>query len=70
MLIDEIGKMECFSNAFVDAVQRLLDGSTPAIATVASKGAGFISEVKARIDVELIEVTLGNRDELPRRLAE
>ncbi len=70
MLIDEIGKMECFSTAFLAAVKRLLDGATPVIATVASKGAGFIADVKARNDVELIEVTLANRDELPRRLAE
>ena len=70
VLIDEIGKMECFSDAFVDAVQRLLDGSTPVVATVASQGAGFIADVKARTDIELIEVTLGNRDGLPPSIAE
>ena len=69
MLIDEIGKMECFSTAFVEVVQRLLDGTTPVVATVASRGAGFIADVKTRNDVELIEVTLANRDELPRSVA-
>jgi nucleoside-triphosphatase len=69
-IIDEIGKMECFSAAFVDAVRGLLDGSTPVVATVAVSGGGFIAEAKRRPDVELWEVTQANRDELPQRLLE
>ncbi|HET7874673.1 MAG TPA: nucleoside-triphosphatase [Methylomirabilota bacterium] len=67
-LVDEIGKMECFSQRFVEAVRALLDGAAPVLATVAQKGAGFISEVKARQDAELWEVTRGNRDGLPDRV--
>ncbi len=70
ILIDEIGKMECFSGRFVTAVWKLLDGRTQVVATVANKGAGFIAKVKARPDVEVWEVTRSNRDELPQRLAE
>lgn len=70
ILIDEIGKMECFSARFVTAVRVLLDGRTQVVATVASKGAGFIAKVKARADVKVWEVTRSNRDELPQRLAE
>ncbi len=69
VIIDEIGKMECFSSPFVDAVRELLDGSTPVVATVAVSGGGFIAEAKGRSDVELSEVTQANRDELPERLA-
>ena len=69
VIIDEIGKMECFSSPFVDAVRGLLDGSTPVTATVAASGGGFIAEAKARSDVEVWEVTQANRDELPQRLA-
>ncbi|MDP3768164.1 MAG: nucleoside-triphosphatase, partial [Dehalococcoidia bacterium] len=65
VLVDEIGKMECLSTAFVAAVRRLLAGPTPVIATVARRGAGLIAEVKARRDVELIHVTRANRDDLP-----
>jgi len=65
VLVDEIGKMECLSTAFIAAMRRLLAGSTPVIATVAQKGAGVIAEVKARRDVELIHVTRTNRDDLP-----
>ncbi len=70
VLIDEIGKMECFSSRFVEAVRGLLDGPSAVLATVAIKGGGFIAEVKSRPDVEITEVTHANRDELPRTLAE
>jgi nucleoside-triphosphatase len=69
-LIDEIGKMECSCPAFTAAMQRVLKGPVPVLATVALKGGGFIAEVKARPDVRIIEVAQGNRDELPERLAE
>jgi nucleoside-triphosphatase len=68
-LIDEIGKMECSCPAFTAAMRRVLDGPVPVLATIALKGSGFISEVKARPDVRIIEVTPGNREDLPERLA-
>ena len=64
-LVDEIGRMECLSASFVAAMRRLLAGPTPLIARVARRGAGLIGEVKARPDVELIQVTRANRDDLP-----
>ena len=70
VLIDEIGKMECFSSRFIEAVRGLLDGPSAALATVAIKGGGFIAEVKSRADVEMFEVTNANRDEFPQTLAE
>ena len=63
-VIDEIGRMECFSGAFCASVKRLLDSGAPVLGTVALKGGGFIAEVKARDDVALFEVTLKNRDRL------
>ena len=70
LLVDEIGKMECFSSAFVARMRELLDASTPLVATVAISGGGLISEVKSRPDVEILEVTHDNRADLPRRLAQ
>jgi nucleoside-triphosphatase len=67
-VVDEVGKMELFCRAFVDAVPRLLDGSTPVVATVAMKGGELIAAVKARPDVRLVEVTTENRDSLPGEL--
>jgi len=70
VLIDEIGKMECFSAAFVERVRTLLESETPVLAAIARSGGGFIAEVKRREDVEIIEVTRANRNELPRRIVE
>ena len=64
-VVDEIGKMECFSRAFCHKVRVLLDSGAPVLGTVALKGGGFIAEVKARDDVALFEVTVKNRDVLP-----
>ena len=69
-LIDEIGKMECFSERFVKAVKVLLDSKRLLVATVAQRGGGFIEEVKRRPDVELWTVTRRSRDEMPDRVLE
>lgn len=68
-LIDEIGKMECLSAAFVDATRHLIDRGRPLVATVAVRGGGFIDEVKHRSDVEVWTVTRATRDALPGRIA-
>ena len=69
-VIDEIGKMECLSPAFVGAVRRVLDAPARVLATVALHGVGFIAEVKARADVWLVRVDPANRDGLPDQLAD
>ena len=67
-LIDEIGKMECFSGLFVNRLSALIDSGKPVVATIARKGAGFIAAVKNRPGVELWEVTRKNRDKMPGRI--
>jgi len=69
-VIDEIGKMECLSRIFVEAVTRALDGPVPVLATIAAKGGGVIANAKARPDVEIATVTTANRDRLPDELAQ
>ena len=68
-LIDEIGKMECHCPQFIEAVLRLLEVPVPLMATIALRGGGFIAEVKNRPDVQVVEVTQGNRDTLPGQIA-
>ena len=68
-VIDEFGKMECFSQEFVFAATQILDSPVPVLATIAARGGGFIAKVKDRTDVELFKVTTANRDELPATLA-
>jgi nucleoside-triphosphatase len=67
-IVDETGKMELLCPEFVAAVQRLLDGPVPVVATVAMKGGGLIEQVKGRADVRLVEVAAENRDGLPAEL--
>jgi nucleoside-triphosphatase len=69
IIIDEIGKMECFSRRFNEAVTALLDSPKTLIATIALKGDGFIRRVKDRPDCRLIMVTRENRDRLTEELA-
>ena len=67
-LVDEIGKMECMSSRFVEAMRALLETGRPVVATIARKGGGLIAEVKARPDVDLWEVTHANRDTMRDRI--
>lgn len=68
--VDEIGKMECFSSLFTRAVIELLDLRFNLVATISLKGGGFISQVKGHPNVELREVTRGNRDDVPGQVIE
>ena len=70
VVVDEIGKMECYSTAFQEAVQQLLDGPTPVLGTIGRGGGPFMRSVRVREDVQLLEVTLANRADLPSRLTQ
>ena len=62
-VIDEIGKMECFSEKFVAAVRKLFASEKSVLATVAQKGSGLIREVKDYPGVRLFDLTHQGRDE-------
>lgn len=65
IILDEIGKMECFSKVFKQAAKTALDSSNIVIGTITFGGGNFIQEIKNRKDIEINEVTPDNRDELP-----
>lgn len=67
-VIDEIGKMELLSRHFRNRIIELLAQPTNLLATIAKRGRGFIEQIKGRTDVEIIEVTRNNRDELTNEL--
>ena len=68
-VIDEIGKMELLSSKFRNKLIDLLARPSNLLATIAKKGKGFIEQLKARNDIELIEVTRENRDKLVEETA-
>ncbi len=64
VVIDEIGKMECFSPLFRNTLINILDSNHPVIGSISLTGNRFINEIKAREDVLVVHVTEKNRDEL------
>jgi nucleoside-triphosphatase len=70
ILIDEIGKMECYSPRFRALVTRCLDGPIPFLATIALRGDRFIEGIKIRPDVELVTMTRENRDRMTAELVQ
>ena len=64
VVIDEIGKMECFSELFKKTLEGVLDSDRPVIGSIALRGDRFIQKIKERSDVLLVTVTPQNRDEL------
>ena len=68
IILDEIGKMECFSERFREAALKALDSKNVVLGTIAVGGDDFIRGIKTRSDVKVYEVTLENRDRLPREL--
>jgi len=69
VIIDEIGKMECFSPLFRETLIKTLDSANPVIGSIAQKGSPFIEKVKERKDVLLVPVSEENRDSLPADLS-
>jgi nucleoside-triphosphatase len=68
VVIDEVGKMECYSARFRETLIRVLDADNRLIGSIALKGTPFIEGIKRRDDVELIRVTEQNRDRLAETL--
>jgi nucleoside-triphosphatase len=62
IIIDEIGKMECFSELFKHLVRQVLDSDNLVLATIALKGDGFIESIKKRNDVQLVELVERRRE--------
>jgi len=68
IVVDEIGKMECLSARFVQAMENLWAAPVPLLMTVAEKGGGYIQRVKEKPGAILITVTPANREELPAKI--
>ncbi len=64
VVIDEIGKMELFSERFKEVVRMVLDSPQNVLATVPLYSIPFVDTFKMRNDVQLIEITFENRNQL------
>lgn len=70
VIIDEIGKMECFSRKFLSLLNELLHSETRLFATISQKGSGSIAEIKQRQDAKLFVMTHHNRDTMIAQILE
>jgi nucleoside-triphosphatase len=61
VVLDEVGKMESFSLPFRGAVERLLAGPRPLLATVAAHGVGFPKRVRHDPRITLVRMTRASR---------
>ena len=62
VVVDEIGKMECFSRLFKETLLEILSSTNLVIGSVAIKGDRFIQSIKKRDDVSLVSITEKTRD--------
>jgi len=68
VVIDEIARMELASDEFVRALETVLARRGPIVATVHVHEHPVTDALLRRPDVEVIQVTEENRDELPTLL--
>ena len=69
IVIDEVGKMEVESPAFVETVREALDCDKPMILTLHKKSRNpLLQDIRRRDDVRILEVTPTNRNLLPYKV--
>ena len=64
IVVDEVGRMELYSERFQSAVHRVLDSDHVVFGVLQIKCNPFLDAIRSRTDVRVIEVTLANRDRL------
>lgn len=64
VVIDEIGRMELFSAAFQEAVTQAISSPKSVLGTVMSKPNTFVDSLRRMPTVDVVEVTVANRDTL------
>lgn len=68
ILIDEIGPMELASALFCQTVLDILAGESPVIGAIVERPHPFADRVKAYPGVQVMTITLANRNELPEQI--
>jgi len=66
VVVDEIARMELFSQRFRHALERALDSSKPLLATIQMRRDPFLDEVRARPDALVIGIERQRLDEAER----
>jgi nucleoside-triphosphatase len=64
VVVDEIGKMELFSQGFRQAVAEAIEGDKPVLGTVMASPEPWVDALKALSQVTVLEVTQDNREQM------
>jgi len=70
ILIDEIGKMELYSAKFRQVVMQILNSNLLFLGTIVYTPHPWADQIKKRKDVEIVEVTPENRDQLVQEITQ
>lgn len=70
IIIDEIGPMQLFSSEYKDLLINLLKSNKQVIGTIYMNNYEWLDDFKKKDGIELIEITLENRDKLPLQIVE
>jgi len=70
IVIDELGRMELYSERFRQAALNALDSPCALLGVIQDRRHPFLDAVRSRGDTTILRVTAGNRDRLPDRLRE
>ena len=71
IIVDEIGPMELFSQAFRDAVVQAIESKKPMLGTIHFRVKdSLIDTIKTREDAEILEVTYENRRHLHTQIVD
>ena len=71
VIVDEIGPMELFSQAFREAVAQAIESSKPVLGTIHFRARDtLIDAIKTREDAEILEVTYENRRHLHTQIVD
>jgi len=68
IIIDEVGKMELFSQKFKEILLAALDSPKPVIGTIMLRDNSFTRNIKNRRDTEVITLTRENFDEVKEQI--
>jgi nucleoside-triphosphatase len=69
LVLDELGKMEFLSSAFVTLLERVFESRNPVLGTILYRRHPLGDRVRRAPGVELIQVTTQNRAALPLEMA-
>ncbi len=64
IVVDEVGRMELYSDRFQSAIRRVLDSDRVVFGVLQIKHNPFLDAIRSRTDVRVVEVTPANRDRL------